>query len=100
VIFHDNDWNPQADIQAMARAHRIGQTKPVTVYRFTIQSTLEERILQVARKKQELANSVNGSDPFAVKDGTFGSTKSMIRFGSSQFVIQKPDKFHRFFFSV
>lgn len=51
VILFDSDWNPQADIQAMARAHRIGQTKPVTIYRLVSKDTLEEEILQRARDK-------------------------------------------------
>lgn len=46
VILYDSDWNPQMDLQAMDRAHRIGQTKPVTVFRLVSQDTLEERILE------------------------------------------------------
>lgn len=37
IILYDSDWNPQNDIQAMARAHRIGQTKEVTIYRLVSQ---------------------------------------------------------------
>lgn len=37
VILYDSDWNPQNDVQAMARAHRIGQTKEVTIYRLVSQ---------------------------------------------------------------
>ncbi|KAL9052036.1 MAG: hypothetical protein Q9162_005655 [Coniocarpon cinnabarinum] len=51
VILFDSDWNPQADLQAMARAHRIGQTKPVTIYRFVSRDTIEEEILERARNK-------------------------------------------------
>ena len=51
VILFDSDWNPQADLQAMARAHRIGQTKPVTIYRFVSGNTVEEEILERARNK-------------------------------------------------
>ncbi|QIX02248.1 hypothetical protein AMS68_007765 [Peltaster fructicola] len=51
VIIFDSDWNPQADLQAMARAHRIGQKKPVTVYRFASKDTIEEDILERARNK-------------------------------------------------
>lgn len=42
VIFYDSDLNPQVDIQAMARAHRIGQKKIVKVYRLVIKDTVEE----------------------------------------------------------
>ncbi|KAF2234861.1 hypothetical protein EV356DRAFT_137734 [Viridothelium virens] len=54
VIIFDSDWNPQADLQAMARAHRIGQTKPVQVFRFVSKDTLEEDILERARNKMIL----------------------------------------------
>jgi chromodomain-helicase-DNA-binding protein 1 len=51
VILFDSDWNPQADLQAMARAHRIGQQKPVSVYRLVSKETVEEEILERARNK-------------------------------------------------
>ncbi|OAL70370.1 chromodomain helicase [Trichophyton violaceum] len=51
VILFDSDWNPQADLQAMARAHRIGQTKPVSVYRLVSKDTVEEEVLERARNK-------------------------------------------------
>ncbi|KAK4902046.1 ATP-dependent DNA helicase Hrp3 [Elasticomyces elasticus] len=51
VILFDSDWNPQADLQAMARAHRIGQKKPVSIYRFVSKDTVEEEILERARNK-------------------------------------------------
>ncbi|MBE3049972.1 DEAD/DEAH box helicase family protein, partial [Candidatus Bathyarchaeota archaeon] len=51
VILFDSDWNPQADLQAMARAHRIGQKKPVNIYRFVSKETVEEEILERARNK-------------------------------------------------
>ncbi|KAK3672268.1 ATP-dependent DNA helicase Hrp3 [Recurvomyces mirabilis] len=51
VILFDSDWNPQADLQAMARAHRIGQKKPVTIYRFVSKDTVEEEVLERARNK-------------------------------------------------
>ena len=51
VVLYDSDWNPQADIQAMDRCHRIGQTKPVTVFRFVSEHSVEERIVEQATKK-------------------------------------------------
>ena len=51
VIIYDSDWNPQADLQAMARAHRIGQKKPVSVYRLVAKQTIEEEVVQRARNK-------------------------------------------------
>ena len=51
VILYDSDWNPQADLQAQDRAHRIGQTRPVNVYRLIHEGTLEEKIVERAEKK-------------------------------------------------
>lgn len=51
VILFDSDWNPQADLQAMARAHRIGQKRPVNVYRLVSKETVEEEVLERARNK-------------------------------------------------
>ncbi|KAL4641797.1 DNA helicase INO80 [Arapaima gigas] len=58
VIFYDSDWNPTVDQQAMDRAHRLGQTKQVTVYRLICQGTIEERILQRAKEKSEIQRMV------------------------------------------
>ncbi|KAJ1731584.1 putative DNA helicase ino80 [Coemansia biformis] len=54
VIFYESDWNPTVDSQAMDRAHRLGQTKQVVVYRLISRGTVEERILQRARQKDEI----------------------------------------------
>ncbi|KAJ6946535.1 hypothetical protein NC651_001304 [Populus alba x Populus x berolinensis] len=51
VIIYDSDFNPHADIQAMNRAHRIGQSKRLLVYRLVVRASVEERILQLAKKK-------------------------------------------------
>lgn len=58
VIFYDSDWNPTVDQQAMDRAHRLGQTKQVTVYRLICQGTIEERILQRAKEKSEVPKAL------------------------------------------
>lgn len=58
VIFYDIDWNPTVDQQAMDRAHRLGQTKQVTVYRLVCKGTIEERILQRAKEKSEIQRMV------------------------------------------
>eukprot|EP00958_Prasinococcus_capsulatus_P001206 scaffold106_cov380-Prasinococcus_capsulatus_cf.AAC.44 len=62
VILFDSDWNPQVDRQAMARAHRIGQTKMVHVYRLVSKGTVEERIIQRAERKLYLDDAVNKGD--------------------------------------
>ena len=49
-----SDWNPQNDLQAMARAHRIGQKSHVNVYRFVSKDTMEEDVLERAKKKMVL----------------------------------------------
>ncbi|KAI8977792.1 SNF2 family N-terminal domain-containing protein [Trametes punicea] len=54
VIFYDQDWNPQADLQAQDRAHRIGQTKPVLIFRLLCAHTIETKILQRATEKRKL----------------------------------------------
>ncbi|VEL19499.1 unnamed protein product [Protopolystoma xenopodis] len=58
VVLYDSDWNPHHDVQALSRAHRIGQSKPVVIYRFVTRHSLEERILKVARRKLALTRLV------------------------------------------
>ncbi|KIM43935.1 hypothetical protein M413DRAFT_443000 [Hebeloma cylindrosporum] len=54
VIFYDQDWNPQMDAQAQDRAHRIGQTKPVLIFRLVSAHTVETKIMQRATEKRKL----------------------------------------------
>lgn len=54
VVLFDSDWNPQADLQAMDRAHRIGQTKQVVVFRFVTEKAVEEKVLERAAQKLRL----------------------------------------------
>ncbi|KAI0562688.1 DNA helicase [Gracilaria domingensis] len=58
VIFFDSDWNPTQDLQAMDRAHRLGQERPVTVYRLITQGTIEERVLIRAQQKNRINDLV------------------------------------------
>jgi TATA-binding protein-associated factor len=62
VIFVEHDWNPQKDLQAMDRAHRIGQTRVVNVYRLITKQTIEEKIMSLQRFKLGIANSVVNMD--------------------------------------
>jgi len=64
VIFYDSDWNPTVDQQAMDRAHRLGQTRQVTVYRLVTKGTIEEKILNRAREKSEIQNIVISGGQF------------------------------------
>ncbi|KAF9240898.1 P-loop containing nucleoside triphosphate hydrolase protein [Melanogaster broomeanus] len=64
VIFYDHDWNPSNDAQAMDRAHRLGQTRQVTVYRLITKGTIDERIIQLARVKKDVQDIVVGNKNF------------------------------------
>ena len=61
VIFYDSDWNPTIDSQAMDRAHRIGQTKQVKVFRLVTRNTIEQKILERAKEKEEIQKLVVGN---------------------------------------
>jgi len=65
VIFFDQDWNPQMDLQAQDRAHRIGQTRPVLVLRLVSAHTIETKILQKAGNKRKL-------EALVISQGKFG----------------------------
>ncbi len=60
VILYDPWWNPAVEAQAMDRAHRIGQDKPVFVYKLMTEHTVEERILKLQARKQALAEGIYG----------------------------------------
>jgi SNF2 family DNA or RNA helicase len=64
VVFYDSDWNPAMDAQAQDRAHRIGQTREVHIYRMVCKGTIEENILKKSMQKREL-------DHFAIQRGNF-----------------------------
>uniref|UniRef100_A0A8C4N9N3 BTAF1 RNA polymerase II, B-TFIID transcription factor-associated n=1 Tax=Eptatretus burgeri TaxID=7764 RepID=A0A8C4N9N3_EPTBU len=58
VVFVEHDWNPMRDLQAMDRAHRIGQKRVVNVYRLITRGTLEEKIMGLQKFKLSIANTV------------------------------------------
>jgi SNF2 family DNA or RNA helicase len=62
VILLDLWWNPTTEDQAIDRAHRIGQTRPVTVTRITIKYTVEDRILALQEEKRKMVASAFGED--------------------------------------
>lgn len=74
VIHFDPWWNPAVEDQATDRAHRIGQTKVVTVYRLIARDTVEEKILKLSDKKRDLVSSVLTTESTPMK----GLTKSDI----------------------
>ena len=61
VVHFDPWWNPAAEAQATDRAHRIGQTRPVTVYRMLTRGTVEEKVVRLQAKKRELASAIDES---------------------------------------
>ncbi len=63
VIHMDPWWNPAVEDQASDRAHRIGQTRPVTIYRLVAENTIEQKIVKLHQHKRDLADSLlEGSD--------------------------------------
>mmetsp|Transcript_4717 Transcript_4717/g.8359 ORF Transcript_4717/g.8359 Transcript_4717/m.8359 type:complete len:1668 (+) Transcript_4717:195-5198(+) len=60
VVIFDSDWNPQNDLQAMARCHRIGQKNSVMVYRFVTKNTYEAHLFDCAARKLGLEQAVLG----------------------------------------
>lgn len=95
VILFDSDWNPQADLQAMDRAHRIGQKKQVHVYRFVTENAIEEKVIERAAQKLRL-------DQLVIQQGTGKKTASlgnskddlldMIQFGAKNMFEKKASK--------
>jgi SNF2 family DNA or RNA helicase len=76
VIFYDSDWNPTVDQQAQDRAHRLGQLKQVTVYRLITKGTIEERIQQRARQKDEIHKVVIAGGSFGTSISDDNSTRA------------------------
>ncbi|XP_068081641.1 chromatin-remodeling complex ATPase chain Iswi isoform X1 [Anabrus simplex] len=71
VIIYDSDWNPQMDLQAMDRAHRIGQLKEVKVFRFITENTVEEKIVERAEVKLRL-------DKLVIQQGRLVDSKNQL----------------------
>ncbi|SCV05044.1 LANO_0G17238g1_1 [Lachancea nothofagi CBS 11611] len=85
VVLYDSDWNPQADLQAMDRAHRIGQKKQVHVYRFVTENAIEEKVIERAAQKLRLDQLVI-QQGVGKKTSSIGNSKGelldMIQFGA------------------
>jgi SWI/SNF-related matrix-associated actin-dependent regulator 1 of chromatin subfamily A len=79
VIIHDIDFNPQMDRQAEDRCHRIGQTKPVTIYRLVSKGTVDESIFNIAQQKLVLDAAIleSGGDNEAVAVQSEGDARTM-----------------------
>uniref|UniRef100_A0A4X2JVM4 Proliferation-associated SNF2-like protein n=1 Tax=Vombatus ursinus TaxID=29139 RepID=A0A4X2JVM4_VOMUR len=74
VIIYDSDWNPQSDLQAQDRCHRIGQTKPVVVYRLVTANTVDQKIVERAAAKRRLEKLIIHKNHF--KGGKSGLSQS------------------------
>jgi SWI/SNF-related matrix-associated actin-dependent regulator of chromatin subfamily A member 5 len=81
VILFDSDWNPQMDLQAQDRAHRIGQKKQVRVYRLITESTVEEKIIERAEIKLRL-------DALVIQQGRLSSKSQKLNQKDVQEMIQ------------
>ncbi|XP_061767045.1 lymphoid-specific helicase isoform X2 [Nerophis ophidion] len=78
VVIFDSDWNPQADLQAQDRCHRIGQTKPVLVYRLVTANTIDQKILERASAKRKLEQMVIHKNKFKGRQAELKQSKSCI----------------------
>ncbi|KAK2398961.1 protein CHROMATIN REMODELING [Trifolium repens] len=89
VILYDSDWNPHADLQAMARAHRLGQTNKVMIYRLITRGTIEERMIEIAKKKMVLEHLVVGG----MKGENINQEEldDIIRYGSKELFADEND---------
>jgi SNF2 family DNA or RNA helicase len=68
VFLLDPWWNPAVEAQAVDRAHRIGQTRPVFAYRLIARNTVEERVLELQKTKRDLADAILGEDNSLIRD--------------------------------
>merc|ERR1711981_1471077 len=84
VILYDSDWNPQMDLQAMDRAHRIGQLKQVRVFRMVTENTVDEKIVERAEIKLRLDRMVIQQGRLAEQKANLGKDEmlGMIRHGA------------------
>ncbi len=86
VVLYDSDWNPQMDLQAMDRAHRIGQKKQVNVYRFVTDGTIEVKVVERAYRKLFLNAVVIREGKLQEKDKGVKTDElmRMVRFGAEE----------------
>jgi superfamily II DNA or RNA helicase len=80
VIHLDPWWNPAVEDQATDRAHRIGQTRTVSVYRIVAAGTIEEAIMRLKRRKRALASAVIGDDPGSRMPLSSAEIEELLRF--------------------
>ncbi|WIA09219.1 hypothetical protein OEZ85_008629 [Tetradesmus obliquus] len=82
VIIYDSDWNPQNDLQAMARCHRIGQEREVTVYRLVSQNTYEQQLFETASRKYGLDEAILGLGAGENPENDAARIEQLLRLGA------------------
>ncbi|EZA58663.1 TATA-binding protein-associated factor 172 isoform X2 [Ooceraea biroi] len=90
VIFVEHDWNPMKDLQAMDRAHRIGQKKVVNVYRLITRSTVEEKIMGLQKFKLLTANTIISTENTSLD--TMATDQLLDLFSLDNGMERKPDR--------
>jgi superfamily II DNA or RNA helicase len=78
VILYDPWWNPQVERQAMDRAHRIGQTKTVNVYKLVTKGTVEEKVVELQQRKQQIFDALMEENAEALAALTWDEVKSLL----------------------
>ncbi|MBA3549325.1 MAG: DEAD/DEAH box helicase [Nannocystis sp.] len=78
VVHFDPWWNPAVEDQATDRAHRIGQDKPVMVYRLVVEDTVEQKMVELGARKREVAESALGRDVTAGKKLTMEDVEALL----------------------
>jgi len=86
VVIYDSDWNPQADLQAMDRAHRIGQKREVKVFRFCTQDSIEEKVIERAELKLQMDFAVIQAGRLAEKHKNLSKEEALaaVRYGADK----------------
>jgi superfamily II DNA or RNA helicase len=79
VIHYDPWWNPAVEDQATDRAHRIGQDKPVMVYRMVMEDTVEQKMVELGQRKRAVAESALGRDASGGKSLTMADIDELLR---------------------
>lgn len=95
VIIYDSDWNPQADLQAMDRAHRIGQKKQVRVFRLGVENTVDQKIIERAEVKLRLDKIViqHGKTAMNNNQMTKNDMQHIVKFGANAILSSKESEF-------
>jgi non-specific serine/threonine protein kinase len=79
VVHLDPWWNPAVEAQATDRAHRIGQTRPVTVYRLLTRDTVEERVRRMQERKRAVIDAATGDSDSIPQNWTSKDLEDLLR---------------------